>query len=209
MPEIPVRDGPELWQLPLCSGSLFKMGIFDSHGNVIAAEAIDAAGKIFLWKCRATKIVRPGARAAVPGPVCGPGSRERRPWIVIQRGAGDGCPDAAPLPCRHGPAVRLAVDNSATAANGRLRVTCRFAIVRRRPTRASRAGRRPGLVPPQVDGENLRAPRTPPMRFGWVARLRTCRGVARPAVTIAARPGIVPAANRFPQRFWQRAPDED
>ena len=39
----------ELWQLAFCSGSLFKMGVFKSHGNVRSAEALYAAGKIFPW----------------------------------------------------------------------------------------------------------------------------------------------------------------
>ena len=35
-----------------------KMGVFESHGNVRFAEAIDAAGKIFPWDCDERALTR-------------------------------------------------------------------------------------------------------------------------------------------------------
>jgi hypothetical protein len=58
-----------LWQLAFCSGSLFKMGVSDSHGNVRLAEAIDAAGKIFLRASRSSAAVRTCVAAAPVAPI--------------------------------------------------------------------------------------------------------------------------------------------
>jgi hypothetical protein len=53
-----VSDGAELWQLAIGSGLLFKMGIFESHGSVTAAETVDAAGKILPWDCDERALTR-------------------------------------------------------------------------------------------------------------------------------------------------------